>query len=66
VDEAGYVVRTYPFAAGAALLQLGLTGLLHPRAPGTLAGIWWGLCLYYAVLLASFGGRLTLWKTNKF
>ncbi|KAI8463674.1 MAG: hypothetical protein J3K34DRAFT_475024, partial [Monoraphidium minutum] len=57
VDDAAYVVRSYPFAAGAALAQLGAAGWLAPRGPGALRGVWWGLATYYAALLAAFGGR---------
>lgn len=63
-DDSAYVVRTYPFAAGAALLQLAATGLLRPLGFGTLAGIWWGLCLYYAVLLVAFGARCA-WRAKR-
>ena len=50
-------MRSYPFAAAAALIQLAVTGLVRPLGAGTLAGVWWGLCLYYGVLLVAFAGR---------
>ncbi|KIY95589.1 hypothetical protein MNEG_12371 [Monoraphidium neglectum] len=64
MEDSPYVVRTYPFAAGFALLQLASTGLLQPLGPGTLEGIWRGLCLYYLVLLLAFGARCS-WRSKK-
>jgi hypothetical protein len=57
-------VRTYPFAAAAALAQLARTGLARPLGPDTLCGVWWGLCLYYGVLLLAFAWRCR-WKAPR-
>jgi hypothetical protein len=58
------VVRSYPFAAAAAIAQLAHTALRAPRrhaaltaaaaGAATLNGVWWALCVYYLVLLIAF------------
>jgi hypothetical protein len=52
------VVKVYPYAVAAALLQLVRSGLYGLGLPG----VWWGLVGYYAVLLAGFGGRFFVFR----
>lgn len=57
-DDQPFVVKVYPYAVAAALLQLGRAWL---RGLG-LPGVWWGLVGYYLVLLAGFGGRFFVFR----
>jgi hypothetical protein len=59
-DDQPYVVKVYPYAVSAALLQLGRSGLLRLGLPG----VWWGLVGYYLVLLAGFGGRFFVFRAR--
>ncbi len=52
-DEAPYVVKVYPCAVVTCL-----TWLIHAsRSDLGLTGVWWGLALYYLVLLMGFSWR---------
>ncbi|WIA21753.1 hypothetical protein OEZ85_000915 [Tetradesmus obliquus] len=57
-DDQPFVVKVYPYAVAAALLQLGRAWLLGLGLPG----VWWGLVGYYLVLLAGFGGRFFVFR----
>jgi hypothetical protein len=59
-DDQPYVVKVYPYAVSAALLQLGCSGLSGLGLPG----VWWGLVGYYLVLLAGFGGRFFVFRAR--
>ena len=52
-DDNAYVVKVYPLAVAVCLVELAITAA-HDRG---LTGVWWGLWIYYLVLLLGFAHR---------
>lgn len=59
-DDSAYVVKVYPWAVVCCLTQLALTTFYV----GQLTGVWWGLAIYYLVLLLGFAGRFWGWRAK--